>query len=582
MKTINNNELNIKDVGREVKLHGWVSRVRNLGGVIFIDLRDRSGIVQLVVKPSNPIYDKANTLKSEFVIEVEGKITERESKNKNIPTGDIEVDIAALNALNTAIELPFEITNDTKSLEETRLKYRYLDLRREVLQKNIITRHKIVTSAREYLNNLSFIEVETPILSRSTPEGARDYLVPSRVSKGKFYALPQSPQLYKQLLMVSGFEKYYQIAKCFRDEDLRADRQPEFTQIDIEMSFVDEQDVRDVTENLLKKVMKDVKGIEIKDAIPVMKYAEAMDNYGSDKPDVRFDMQITNITKIFSNTEFNLFKNVIDSEGVINCIIVHDGVNLLSRKDLDNYSTFVKTYGASGLAWLKNFQGELDGSIAKYLSNEEREALLKQLALENNDLIIIIADKYSVTKASLGALRLKLGKELNLIDESKFEFLWIVDFPLFEYDENEKRYYACHHPFTSPKDGDLEKMDANPGEAKAKAYDIVLNGYEIGGGSIRIHRQDIQQKMFKTLGFTEESIKNKFGFLIEAFKYGTPPHGGLALGLERLTMLLCGTDNIRDVMAFPKTSSAVCLMSEAPNIVDEDQLKDLAIKLDNK
>jgi aspartyl-tRNA synthetase len=579
MKLIDNGSLSLKDKGNVVTLYGWVQKKRDLGGVIFIDLRDRTGIVQLVVRDGVSFYEEASSLKSESVIKVVGTVSERESKNKNIATGDIEVEVSSLELLNTSKDIPFEISDDTTALEDTRLKYRYLDIRRSSVTNNLITRHKITMAIRNFLNNEKFIEVETPVLCKSTPEGARDYLVPSRVSNGKFYALPQSPQIFKQLLMVGGIERYFQIAKCFRDEDLRSDRQPEFTQVDLEMSFVDQEDVMSLTEKLIAHVFKEVKGLDIKLPLQKMKYDDAIEKYGSDKPDLRFDMEINNITDIFKNTEFTVFKNVISSSGIINCLVVKDRANDYSRKALDQLTDFVKTYKASGLAYLK-IADEITGSIAKIISEEEITSLKDQLNLENNDLVLIVADtKKKIVKDSLGALRCKLGKDLGLIDENDYKLLWITEFPSFEWSEEENRYMACHHPFTAPLDSDIDKLLTDKGNCYSKAYDIVINGYEAGGGSIRIHREDVQEKMFRALELTEEDINEKFGFFVEALKYGTPPHGGLALGLDRLTMLLTNTDNIRDVIAFPKTASASCLMSECPNVVDEKQLKELGIKI---
>ena len=577
MKVNNSTDFNIKNVGKVVTLYGWVAKKRNLGGLIFIDLRDRSGIIQLVVKPDNKYYNLAETLKNEYVIKIKGTITERESKNKNLLTGDIEVIINELEILNTSIDLPFNL-NDTTALEDTRLKYRYLDLRRSELKEKLEVRHKITFAIREYLNKLNFLEIETPILCKSTPEGARDYLVPSRIFNGKFYALPQSPQIFKQLLMVGGMERYFQIAKCFRDEDLRADRQPEFTQVDMEMSFVTEDDVMSLTEGLIAYIFKQVKNIDLKLPLRKMKYDDAINYYGSDKPDLRFDMKINDITDIFKNTEFTIFKDVINNNGIINCLVVKNSADKFSRKDIDKLTDFIKTYKAKGLAYLK-IDNEISGSIAKVITEEELNNLKSKLNLENNDLVLIISDKKSIVKQSLGALRLNLGKKLNLISDN-YELLWVVDFPSFEYSEEENRYVACHHPFTAPKDSDVDKLLNDKANCYSKAYDIVINGYEAGGGSIRIHNQDIQKKMFEALELTEEQIKEKFGFFVEALKYGTPPHGGLALGLDRLTMLLTNTENIRDVIAFPKTASASDLMSECPNIVDERQLKELGIKID--
>ncbi len=580
MKQYKNNEFRMKDVGRTVTLHGWIHKKRNLGGLLFLDLRDRSGVIQALVRPEQDCYKIAETLKNEYVVALTGVITERESKNPNMETGDIELEVTNIEVLNIANDLPFEISDTTTALEDTRLKYRYLDIRRNTIKEKLIIRHKIMAATREFLDGEDFVEVETPVLCKSTPEGARDYLVPSRVNNGKFYALPQSPQLFKQLLMVGGMERYFQIAKCFRDEDLRADRQPEFTQIDLEMSFVDENDVMDLAERLIAHMFKKVKGINIELPLLKMEYDEAIEKYGSDKPDLRFDMKIEDLTSIFKNTEFAVFKSVIEEGGIINAIVAKNAADKYSRKNIDTLTEFVKTYGATGLAYLKFVDNELSGSIIKVLSTEELVDVKQRLKLENNDLVFIVANKKSIVKTSLGALRVKLGKELELIDPDDYKLLWVVNFPVFEYSEEENRYMACHHPFTAPHDSDVDRLMTNPGVCKAKAYDIVINGYEAGGGSIRIHNAETQKKMFEALGFTPESAKEKFGFFIDAFQYGTPPHGGLAFGLDRLTMLLSKTENIRDVIAFPKTASASDLMSEAPNIVDEKQLKELGIKIE--
>ena len=570
---INNTSIGLKNVGEEVTLYGWVNKKRDLGGLIFIDLRDRSGIIQLTINPDSDVYDVASTLKNEYVIKAIGTVIERQNKNKNLKTGDIEVLVSSIDVLNKCDDLPFDLNNVT-ALEDTRLKYRYLDLRRVELQNNLMVKHSIMKSVREYLNSLDFMEIETPILCKSTPEGARDYLVPSRVNKGSFYALPQSPQIFKQLLMMSGFEKYYQIARCFRDEDLRADRQPEFTQIDMEMSFVSSEDIMIVTEGLIAKVFKDVKGIDIKLPIDRMEYDTAINLYGSDKPDLRFDLIINDITSCFKNCDFKIFNDVISNGGIINAIVVKNEASNFSRKDIDKLGDFVKIYGANALAFLKYDNG-FTGSVSKFVTEEIGNSLISELSLSNNDLVLIAFGDKKVVKNSLGALRCKIAKDLNMIS-SDYKLVWITDFPMFEYSEEEGRYIACHHPFTMPKDIDNLNDKEN---AKAIAYDIVLNGYELGGGSIRIHDSNVQDKVLESLGLSKEETEEKFGFLLKALSLGAPPHGGLAIGLERFTMILSDTENIRDVIAFPKTASASDLMTDAPSLVDVKQLNELGIKI---
>lgn len=578
MRTKNNGELRLENVGEVVTLVGWCSKKRNLGGLIFIDLRDRYGITQIVVEPDNTCYNVAESVKSEYVLKVTGKVVERMSKNPNMPTGDIEVVASEFVILNTAENPPFLIQDNTDALEDTRMKYRYLDLRRPVLQKNLITRHKVCMAIRQFLDKIDFVEVETPFLGKSTPEGARDFLVPSRIYQGAFYALPQSPQLYKQLLMVAGFDRYFQIARCFRDEDLRADRQLEFTQVDVEMSFIDEEDILKVGEEMLKSVWKEVLNIDIKTPFTRMEYDDAMNYYGSDKPDTRYEMLLNEITDVAKNIDFTVFKNVIENGGHVKAIVAKNAASKYSRKEIDRLTLIAKKYHASGLAWLKYENNSFTGSIAKFISEENGAELIEKLKLENNDLILIVADKLEVCNFALGGLRINLAKELDLIDPHKFNFLWVVNWPLFEYSEEENRYVAAHHPFTSPKDGDEEFLLSDPGRCRAKAYDVVLNGYELGSGSIRIHNQDIQAKMFKAIGMSDEQIKQQFSFFVDALKYGTPPHGGFALGLERLAMLITYNNTLREVIAFPKAASAKCPMSEAPTTVSEEQLKELGIK----
>ena len=578
MKKLQNTDVGINMLNQTVELYGWVSKKRDLGGLIFVDLRDRSGIIQLAFRPGNECYEMALDLKNEYVIKVIGTVVERESKNLNLLTGEIEINVNELEIIHKSAELPFAISDDTNALEDTRLKYRYLDLRRNSIQANLMLRHNVCLIARNYLSSLGFLEIETPILCKSTPEGARDYLVPSRIFNGRFYALPQSPQIYKQLLMVGGMEKYFQIARCFRDEDLRADRQPEFTQIDIEMSFASEEDIWGVTEGLMQNIFRRVKNIEL-DKFPRITYNECMRRFGSDKPDTRFGMELNDISNIFLNTEFSIFKGILEEKGIINAIVVKNASDKFSRKDLDKLTEFVKVYGAKALSYLKYSNTELTGSIAKVTSDIEKETLINTLKLEENDLVLMVADKPKVVYAALGALRVKLARDLNLIDETKYNFLWVTNFPMFEYSEEDDRYVACHHPFTAPNKEDIDKLMTDKANCYSRAYDLVLNGYELLSGSVRIHDEETQAKVFEAIGLTLEEAKEKFGFFLEAFKYGAPNHCGVGIGLERLVMILAGTDNIRDVVAFPKTASASCLMSEAPNIVDVKQLNELGISL---
>lgn len=574
-RTHNNGELRLQDVNSEVTLCGWVAKRRNFGALVFIDLRDRYGITQLVF--NEDIATQISDVRNEYVLQVKGTVVERKDKNPKLATGEIEVVVREVKIVNTAITTPMIIADETDALEDTRLKYRYLDLRRPVLQKNLILRNRITLLVRNYLAKYGFTEVETPILCRSTPEGARDYLVPSRISKGQFYALPQSPQLYKQLLMVGGMDRYFQIARCFRDEDLRADRQPEFSQIDIEMSFVDEEDIWSMTEGLMKEIFKDIKGIELPEfkRIP---YDTCMEKYGSDKPDLRFDMPLYNVSEVFANTEFKVFENCLNEGGIIQAMNVKNGADKFSRKQLDKLQDYVKVYGAKALANLKLTAEGFAGSVTKVLTDAEKEALRTMLNIEENDIVFFVADKKKVAQSSLGALRVKLGHDLDLINKDAYEFLWVTDFPMFEYDENENRYVAAHHPFTSPNLEDVDKLLSDPAHCYSRAYDLVLNGYELLSGSIRIHDQKLQEKVFEAIGMTLEEAHEKFSWFMDAFQYGTPPHGGVGIGLERLTMILAGTDNIRDVVAFPKTASASDLMAQAPSPVDPAQLKELGIE----
>ena len=571
-------------LNEKVTLKGWVHNRRDLGGLIFVDLRDREGIVQIVFNPdfSEEALQVAETVRSEYVVEVEGEVTKRDAEtiNPKIKTGQVEVQVSNIEIINKSETPPFSINEENVNVDENiRLKYRYLDLRRQELAQTFKMRHQTTRSIRQYLDNNGFFDIETPVLTKSTPEGARDYLVPSRVHEGEFYALPQSPQLFKQLLMISGFDKYYQIVKCFRDEDLRADRQPEFTQVDIEMSFVDQEDIIAMGEDMLRKVVKDVKGIDVSGPFPRMTYAEAMDRFGSDKPDTRFGMELINVSQLGKEMNFKVFKDTVDNNGEIKAIVAKDAANKYTRKDMDALTEFVNIYGAKGLAWVKVVDDGLSGPIARFFEDVNVETLKQLTEAKPGDLVMFVADKPNVVAQSLGALRIKLAKELGLIDESKLNFLWVTDWPLLEYDEDAKRYVAAHHPFTSPKREDIEKLDTEPENVQANAYDIVLNGYELGGGSIRIHDGELQQKMFEVLGFTNEQAQEQFGFLLDAFKYGAPPHGGIALGLDRLVMLLTNRTNLRDTIAFPKTASATCLLTDAPGEVSDKQLQELSLRI---
>ncbi|QQU27186.1 aspartate--tRNA ligase [Staphylococcus epidermidis] len=571
-------------LNEKVTLKGWVHNRRDLGGLIFVDLRDREGIVQIVFNPdfSEEALQVAETVRSEYVVEVEGVVTKRDAEtiNPKIKTGQVEVQVSNIEIINKSETPPFSINEENVNVDENiRLKYRYLDLRRQELAQTFKMRHQTTRSIRQYLDNNGFFDIETPVLTKSTPEGARDYLVPSRVHEGEFYALPQSPQLFKQLLMISGFDKYYQIVKCFRDEDLRADRQPEFTQVDIETSFVDQEDIIAMGEDMLRKVVKDVKGIDVSGPFPRMTYAEAMDRFGSDKPDTRFGMELINVSQLGKEMNFKVFKDTVDNNGEIKAIVAKDAANKYTRKDMDALTEFVNIYGAKGLAWVKVVDDGLSGPIARFFEDVNVETLKQLTEAKPGDLVMFVADKPNVVAQSLGALRIKLAKELGLIDESKLNFLWVTDWPLLEYDEDAKRYVAAHHPFTSPKREDIEKLDTEPENVQANAYDIVLNGYELGGGSIRIHDGELQQKMFEVLGFTNEQAQEQFGFLLDAFKYGAPPHGGIALGLDRLVMLLTNRTNLRDTIAFPKTASATCLLTDAPGEVSDKQLQELSLRI---
>lgn len=577
-RTHHNGELRIENVGETVELKGWVAKKRNLGALVFIDLRDRYGITQVICDESMDYITKE--VKNEFVIHVVGKVVERSSKNPKMPTGDIEIEATQLDIISTAALTPMIIADETDALEETRLVYRYLDLRRPKIQQNILLRHQITKSIRHYLDDLDFVDIETPYLTRSTPEGARDFLVPSRVHNGKFFALPQSPQQFKQLLMIAGFEKYYQIARCFRDEDLRADRQLEFTQVDVEMSFMNTEEILAVCEGMMAKVMKDVKGIDLPLPLTRMTWQEAMERYGIDKPDTRFGLELVNLNETVKDVDFVVFKSALDANGHVKGINVINQAANYSRKALDKLTDIAKTYKAKGLAWMKVNQGKAEGPIAKFFNEEQTQSLFEAMNAHDGDLLLFVADaKYEVVCDALAALRNHLGKELNLYDPEAFAFLWVTDFPMFEYDDETQRYYAKHHPFTRPKESDLDLIEKDPANCLADAYDIVLNGFELGGGSIRIHEQDLQKRVFNALGFTDEQIQRQFGYFVEAFKYGTPPHGGFALGLDRIAMLLTQSESLRDVIAFPKISSSSCPMTKAPTAVDKPQLDELGLEV---
>lgn len=565
-------------VGQEITLKGWVARRRDLGGLIFIDLRDREGIMQLVINPeivSKDVMETAESLRSEFVLEVTGQVVAREQANDKLATGAVELHVQSLEVLNTAKTTPFEIKDGIEANDDTRLRYRYLDLRRPEMLENLKLRAKVTHSIRNYLDELEFIDVETPFLSKSTPEGARDYLVPSRVNKGHFYALPQSPQITKQLLMNAGFDRYYQIVKCFRDEDLRGDRQPEFTQVDLETSFLSEQEIQDITEGLIARVMKETKGIEVTLPFPRMKYDDAMALYGSDKPDTRFDMLLQDLTEVVKGVDFKVFSEA----PAVKAIVVKGAADNYSRKDIDKMTEVAKQYGAKGLAWVKVVDGELNGPVAKFLTSIQAD-LITALDLEDKDLVLFVADTLEVANATLGALRGRIAKELDLIDNDKFNFLWVVDWPMFEWSEEEDRYMSAHHPFTLPQAETAHELEGDLAKVRAIAYDIVLNGYELGGGSLRINQKDLQERMFKALGFSAEEANDQFGFLLEAMDYGFPPHGGLAIGLDRFVMLLAGEENIREVIAFPKNNKATDPMTQAPSPVAAKQLDELNLQVE--
>lgn len=571
-------------LGQEITLKGWVHNRRDLGGLIFVDVRDREGYVQVVFNPdfSKEALEVAERIRSEYVVEITGTVTKRDDEtiNPKIKTGQVEVQAKSIEIINQSETPPFSINEENLNVDENiRLKYRYLDLRREKLAQTFKMRHQITRSIRQFLDGDGFYDVETPVLTKSTPEGARDYLVPSRVHDGEFYALPQSPQLFKQLLMISGFDKYYQIVKCFRDEDLRADRQPEFTQIDIEMSFVEQEDVMQLGEAMVKNVLADVKGIEMTDAFPRMTYAEAMSRYGTDKPDTRFGMELLDVSELGQMMDFKVFKGAVESGGQVKALVVENAAPDYTRKEIDGLTEFVNIYGAKGLAWVKVVEDGLNGPIARFFEEDHVAKLQALTGAKAGDLVLFVADSKDVVAQSLGALRNKLGKDRGLIDPEQYNFLWVTDWPLLEYDEEARRYVAAHHPFTSPKVGDIDLLETAPEQAQAQAYDLVLNGFELGGGSIRIHDGALQQRMFKALGFSDEAAQEQFGFLLDAFKYGAPPHGGIALGLDRFVMILSGRTNLRDTIAFPKTASATDLMTDAPSPVSERQLDELSLRI---
>ena len=575
-------DLRIGDVGREVTLFGWVQRQRDLGQLIFIDLRDRTGMVQLAFSDDTDreIFEKASQCRSEFVLGVRGVVTERSAKTDKIPTGEIEIQVRELRILSKAQTPPFEIVDDCKTGEETRLKYRYLDLRRKPLQDNIIMRSKIAKIARDYFYENNFIEIETPMMIKSTPEGARDYLVPSRIHNGKFYALPQSPQIYKQLLMLSGFDRYIQLARCFRDEDLRADRQPEFTQIDMELSFADMDEIMEINEGLFKRLFKEILGEDLPTPFVKMSYKDAMETYGSDKPDVRFGMEIQDISELVRDSEFGVFSSAVNGGGSVRCIVAKNAVSTYTRKEIDKLTEYVRGIGAKGLAFVRWVEDEPSCSFKKFMKEGELEGILEKVGAEKGDVVLIVADKNSVTLPVLGALRLVVAKRLDIIPD-EFKFVWIVDFPFFEFDEESGEWVAMHHPFTMPREDCLQYLDTDKGKVIAKAYDLTLNGTELSSGSIRITDYELQQKMFRALKMTDEEIEAKFGFLVEAYKYGAPPHGGMGIGLDRVTMLLCKAESLRDVTAFPKVQNASELMSQCPSEVDEESLEVLGLQIKN-